>query len=177
MTAAVETVITVIQGEYRISNDPTVVFSTVLGSCVAVCLHDPAIGLGGMNHFLLPKRSGREGENVRYGAYSMELMINGMLKQGARKDRLVAKLFGGARMSLSLSDIGASNGRFAHDFLADEAIPISAESLGGNAARRVRFWPVTGRAKQLLVPGDIEDVAPITPAPPKPKPAADITMF
>ena len=177
MNNSSERTVTVIQGEYRISRDPSVVFTTVLGSCVAVCLHDPDISTGGMNHFLLPKREGRAGENIRYGAYSMELMINEMLKQGARKDRMIAKLFGGARMSLALSDIGASNGRFAHDFLAEESIPIAAESLGGNAARRVKFWPASGRAKQLLVPGNIEDVAPVVTAPKPKEPSDSITLF
>ena len=171
-----EKVVTVIQGEYRISDDPSVIFSTVLGSCVAVCLCDLERRIGGMSHFLLPSRAGKDGANERYGAYSMELLINGLLKQGAQRSRLRAKLFGGAKMMSNLGDIGTSNARFAHEFLANESIPILGESLGGTSARRIRFAPVTGRAKQLLVAGDVAEVAPIV-APPKPPIASDVTLF
>ena len=171
-----EKVVTVIQGEYRISEDPTVVFSTVLGSCVAVCLYDLKRGIGGMNHFLLPSRAGKDGANERYGAYSMELLINGLLKQGAQRGRLVAKLFGGAKMMSNLGDIGTSNAKFAHEFLANESIQIAGESLGGTSARRVRFSPVSGRARQLLVAGEVAEVAPIVAAP-KPPETSDVTLF
>ncbi|NDW00813.1 chemotaxis protein CheD [Salipiger sp. PrR002] len=174
MTESAEKLVNVIQGEYRISSAPTEVLSTVLGSCVAVCLTDPEARVGGMNHFLLPARAGKEGENVRYGAYSMELLINGLLKCGARKTRLTAKLFGGANMLSQLRDIGASNVRFAKEFLQNEAIPLASESTGGTSARRIRFWATDGRVRQFIVPGEIEAVAPITP--PKP-PQTEITLF
>lgn len=161
MMAESERLVNVIQGEFKISNEPETVLSTVLGSCVAVCLADPEAGIGGMNHFLLPQRAGKEGENVRYGAYSMELLINGLLKQGARKSSLVAKLFGGANMISQFRNIGGSNVAFAKDFLQSEAIPLASESTGGTSARRIRFWPVNGRVKQFVVPGDIESVAPV----------------
>ena len=82
----------------------------------------------------------------------MEILINALLKAGARRNRLQAKLFGGARLSATLSDIGQSNARFAKEFLATEEIPCLAESLGGINARRVLFRPRTGHARQLLVP-------------------------
>ncbi|MGY9048247.1 hypothetical protein P775_08510 [Puniceibacterium antarcticum] len=170
-----EKIINVIQGEYAIDADPNIVLTTVLGSCVAVCLTDPVAAIGGMNHFLLPQKDGKAGESFRYGAYSMELLINGLLKRGARKDRLVAKMFGGASMNSTLRDIGGSNVAFAREFLANESIPCGGESVGGNSARRIRFWPTTGQVKQFLVPGAVEP----TP-PPQPKPvraAADITLF
>ncbi|MCA0940126.1 chemotaxis protein CheD [Yangia mangrovi] len=174
MTDAAEKLVNVIQGEYRISSSPSEVLSTVLGSCVAVCLTDVEAGVGGMNHFLLPQRAGKEGENVRYGAYSMELLINGLLKSGARKNRLVAKLFGGANMLSQLRDIGGSNVTFAKEFLQNEAIPLASESTGGTSARRIRFWPADGRVRQFIVPGEIESVAPVQP--PKP-PQSEITLF
>ena len=127
-----------------------------------------------MNHFLLPQRAGKEGENVRYGAYSMELLINGLLKCGARKNRLVAKLFGGANMLSQLRDIGGSNVAFAKEFLQNEAIPLASESTGGTSARRIRFWPADGRVRQFIVPGEIEAVAPVQP--PKP-PQSEVTLF
>ena len=170
-----ERLINVIQGEYALDDDPLVVLTTVLGSCVAVCMTDPAAGLGGMNHFLLPHREGAAGESFRYGAYSMELLINGLLKRGAHKHRLVAKLFGGASMNGSLKDIGASNAAFARDFLANESIPCVGESLGGTSARRLRFWPTTGQARQFLVPGHVEP--PRTAAPAAGASTRDITLF
>jgi chemotaxis protein CheD len=142
------------QGEFRVSRDPDEQFSTILGSCVAVCLWDKSVGAGGMNHFLLP--GGSEGKSqdgsLRYGINSMEMLINGLLKIGARRNELEAKIFGGARISSNLRDVGASNAAFARSFLADEGIPCRGESLGGTSARRVIFRPATGQAKQLLVP-------------------------
>ncbi|HBM61029.1 chemotaxis protein CheD [Salipiger marinus] len=169
-----EKLVNVIQGEYKISRNPGEVLSTVLGSCAAVCLCDPEARVGGMNHFLLPQRSGKEGENVRYGAYSMELLINGMLKHGARKNRLIAKLFGGANMISQLRDIGSDNVAFAKEFLQNESIPLASASTGGSSARRIRFWPTDGRVRQFIVPGELERVAPIAP----PKPAeTEIILF
>lgn len=127
--------------------------STVLGSCVAVCLWDPEAAVGGMNHFLLP--FGPElagGGPVRYGVHAMEVLINALLKQRARRGNLRAKLFGGARITTNLGDIGAANARFAQEFLATEEIPCVAESLGGTSARRIMFRPSTGHVRQLLVP-------------------------
>ncbi|MCR8549798.1 chemotaxis protein CheD [Salipiger sp. P9] len=171
-----EKLVNVIQGEYHISDDPQCVLSTVLGSCAAVCLTDPVARVGGMNHFLLPHRAGKDGEDVRYGAYSMELLINGLLKRGARKNRMIAKLFGGAKMITQLRDIGVSNVAFAKEFLQNEGIPLASQSTGGNAARRIRFWPTDGRVKQFIVPGEVEAVAPVIP--PAPRPAhGEITLF
>lgn len=145
--------VAVVQGEFRISDDPELQLSTILGSCVAVCLHDPVCHLGGMNHFLLPFGQ-EEGTNrpVRYGLFAMETLINALMKEGAKKSRMQAKLFGGARISTGLRDIGQSNAAFARDFLATEGIQCIAESLGGTNARRVVYRPTTGQARMLLVP-------------------------
>jgi chemotaxis protein CheD len=88
---------------------------------------------------------------MRYGVNSMELLINGLLQNGAARSRLKAKLFGGAHVIKSLSDVGAQNAEFATRFLSDEGITCVAKSLGGNRARRVRFWPTDGRAGQMLL--------------------------
>lgn len=176
MTLQREKLVNVIQGDFVISEDPAEVLTTVLGSCIAVCMCDPVRKIGGMNHFLLPKREGLEGENVRYGAYAMELLINGLLRQGADRTRIQAKMFGGASMMGNLRDIGASNAAFAKRFLSDEGIPCTAESVGGTSARRIRFWPTNGRVRQLLVTADAE-VAAEKPAPiPQPK-QNEITLF
>lgn len=177
MKNATDRTIYVLQGEFRIARDPEAVLSTVLGSCVAVCMWDAEARLGGMNHFLLPfgpKAAAATPE--RYGVHAMELLINGLLKEGAVRARLQAKLFGGARVSSALSDIGQTNARFARGFLAAEGIPCRAESLGGTSARRVLFRPVTGQAHQLLVPETTLEPPAQRPAAPPPR-AAAIELF
>lgn len=143
----------IIQGEYRVVDDPNTVLATVLGSCVAACLRDAEAGVGGMNHFLLPGDFGgcRNAEAERYGVHLMELLVNGLLKKGARRERLEGKLFGGARMMEGLSDIGAQNAEFAKRFLRNEGIRLVVENLGGTRGRRVEYAPVSGRARQSLL--------------------------
>lgn len=154
MTAAIQTrhKVHIGQGEHFVTDDPEVVLTTILGSCVAVCLRDPALGLGGMNHFLLPEGTGTGADaGRRYGAYAMEILINDCLKRGAQRGRLEAKLFGGGRMFDSLKDVGMANADFAERFLRDEGIPVVGGSLRGLGGRRVQFWPSTGRALQRAV--------------------------
>jgi chemotaxis protein CheD len=151
----------VVQGEYRVSGDPEEVLSTLLGSCVAVCLWDPAAKVGGMNHFLLPiGPEGGQDCQLRYGVHAIEVLINALLRDGAHRDRLRAKLFGGACISSRLRDVGAGNASFAREYLATEDIPCVAESLGGNSARRVVFRRSTGHARQLLVPDPVQEERP-----------------
>lgn len=142
-------VIHVIQGESHVSADPSAMMTTILGSCVAACMFDQRAGVGGMNHFLLPGDDNGGDEDLRYGVHAMELLINGLLRLGARRDNLRAKLFGGARMVAGLSDIGAKNAAFANEFLAREGLQCVGGSLGGDHARRIQFWPTTGRARQI----------------------------
>jgi chemotaxis protein CheD len=170
-----ERLIHVIQGDYAIARDDSSVLTAILGSCVAACIRDSHAGIGGMNHFLLPEAKASSSEQVLYGAQSMELLINALLKAGARKDRLEAKIFGGARMIAGLSDIGQSNGEFARRFLRNEGIPCLAESLGGTKARRIRFWPASGHAKQMLL-GNVQSIEP-TPPVTRPKPTNDVELF
>lgn len=147
-----ERMIHVHQGECRISEDPRVVMTTMLGSCVAACLRDPEAQVGGMNHFLLPEAETADRTALlRYGAHSMELLVNGLLSMGARRERLQAKLFGGGQMAEGLSDIGAKNAAFAEQYLKREGIPIIGGSLRGRHARRIQFWPVSGRVRQLAL--------------------------
>lgn len=173
-------VIQIVQGEYRISDRPEAVMSTVLGSCVAACMWDEDRGIGGMNHFLLAQAQNQAGAgDIRYGVHAMEVLINALLRAGARRDRLRAKLFGGAKIATNLRDIGASNASFAREFLKTEGIPCLAESLGGTQARRVTFQPVTGRARQLLIPNTQVDETPrprVVPAPAA-RPAVSIELF
>lgn len=156
----------ILQGEYQVALGEGVVLTTVLGSCVSACLRDPVAAVGGMNHFLLPG-AGAARDAERYGAYLMELLINGLLKEGARRERMEAKLFGGARMIEGLSDIGGQNAAFARQFLHDEGIRLVAAHLGGDRGRRVEFFPLSGRARQILLPRDsrlIDRIATPSPA-------------
>jgi chemotaxis protein CheD len=175
-----ERAVHVMQGDFAVSEETDVYLTTVLGSCVAVCLYDSVRGIGGLNHFLLPGGTGDGQDSLRYGAYAMELLINALLRKGAERARLQAKVFGGARMTVGLRDIGGDNANFAKRFLSDEGIPITASDLLGRNARRVRFWPVTGRAKLLRV-DNAADVPPtrITAQakPPAAKAQDNITLF
>ena len=166
--------VTVVQGDYYVTTDPNVIITTVLGSCVSVCLYDAQAGVGGMNHFLLASHGGTESSDLKYGVNAMELLINKVLRAGATRENLEAKLFGGARITDHARDIGSSNAKFAREFIEREGIRCTSHSLGGDQARRVRFYPTTGAAKQLL----ISDAEPIEERVPTPKPvAADITLF
>jgi len=147
----------VVQGTYYVSRHPDAVLSTVLGSCISVCLTDPDAGIGGMNHFLLPYGHGSDSGHIRFGVNAMEKLMDELLQNGARRSQLQAKLFGGAKMSANLVDIGRANADFAHEFLACEAIPVVSESIGGTSARRVVFRPATGQAKMLFVANDQVD--------------------
>jgi chemotaxis protein CheD len=168
--------INIVQGEYKVTDDPDVVVSTLLGSCVAACIRDPTAGVGGMNHFLLPGEDGRSysHEAERYGDYLMELLINGLMKQGAHRDRLQAKLFGGARMMGGLSDIGKKNAEFAERYLKHEGIAVVGKDLGGERGRRLQYWPVSGRARQAYVAGGIDE-KPIKP--PLSRNVGDVELF
>ena len=143
---------TILQGENRVSADRGEVITTVLGSCIAACLWDSRVGIGGMNHFLLPGGHGDDRNAMRYGLHAMELLINALLREGADRQALRAKLFGGAHLQAHLPDIGARNHRFAVEFLQREGIPCVGGSVGGDRGRRVRFWPTEGRALQMLLP-------------------------
>ncbi len=143
----------VIQGEFVVADDPDVVLTTVLGSCVAACIRDAKAKVGGMNHFLLPgdgwETDGQQA--TRYGIHAMELLVNALLSCGAQRSRLEAKLFGGANVLVGGSDIGALNASFAEDFLRYEGLSFVGGSLRGQGARRIQYWPVSGRARQIIL--------------------------
>jgi chemotaxis protein CheD len=145
-----ETRVHLLEGQYHVSGDPAVVLTTTLGSCVATCLRDADAQVGGMNHFLLPGDTEGPGrEAARYGAYAMEVLINALLARGARRGRLEAKLFGGGQLLQGVTNVGDQNVAFAEGFLEREGIALMGGSVGGPHARKVQFWPVSGRARQL----------------------------
>jgi chemotaxis protein CheD len=141
----------ILPGEYFVT-EQDVVLITLLGSCVAACVRDAEMRIGGMNHFLLPDSHGQDPTGAapaRYGAYAMEVMINQLVKMGARRHRLQAKVFGGANVLRGLNErnVGARNSEFVVDFLRVEGIPLMAHDLGGNQARKVAYFPATGEAR------------------------------
>ena len=168
MTLSSEALIrtTILQGEAKASADERVIMSTVLGSCVATCLYDPVARVGGMNHYLLAKPLDHSASNIdsSYGLFLMELLINEMLKLGADKRRMKARLYGGANMSTGLGRIGSDNAAFARQFLRDESIQTVFEDLEGNFARRIEFSPVNGLVRARKVAGEAPPpVKPINP--------------
>ena len=141
----------VVQGSYAVSAQPDEVIQTLLGSCVACCMHDPLGKVGGMNHFLLPGDTQATSNTLSYGTHAMEMLINSLMRLGARRERLQAKVFGGARMMAAGKDIGIQNGEFAKRFLERERIACTSVSLGGLQARKIRMHPTTGSVQQMFV--------------------------
>jgi len=141
----------VAQGEIAVDDDPETVITTLLGSCVSVCLFDPIAKVGGMNHILLPDDPADNVRGQGVAIHAMEMLLNPLLKQGARKSRIQAKVFGGATFSGAFGNIGAKNIDFVMRYLEVEGIVCVGQSLGGRSARRIKFWPATGRVQQKLV--------------------------
>jgi chemotaxis protein CheD len=131
---------------------------TVLGSCVAACIRDSQLGIGGMNHFMLPDAAEQfdapVSASARYGNYAMEMLINQLVKLGARRDRLEAKVFGGGNVleGLTVANVGQRNADFVLKYLATERIPVLAQDLIDIYPRKVYYFPRTGkvRVKKLL---------------------------
>jgi chemotaxis protein CheD len=136
-------------GEYHVATTDTLLV-TVLGSCVSACIRDPHLRIGGMNHFMLPEQgiNGPAGLSARYGVYAMEVLINELLKHGARRERLEAKIFGGACVvaGMTHANIGERNAAFVLDFLRTERIAVAAQDLLDIHPRKVYYFPHTGRA-------------------------------
>lgn len=136
----------VLPGEYFVSSDE-IVMMTVLGSCISACLWDTRARIGGMNHFMLPEGGGEDGFG-RYGSYAMELLINEMLKCGARRESLQAKIFGGAQVMANFTtmNVGERNTAFVIDYLQTERIPLLSQDVLDIYPRKVCFFPSTGKA-------------------------------
>lgn len=158
--AALQThAIRILPADYLATDQP-VALVTLLGSCVAACLYDPALALGGMNHFMLPGGDVNDATSARYGVNAMELLINALLKRGARRQRLLAKVFGGGNVlsGFHSDPIGTRNAGFVVDYLAAERIPVVASDLGDNQARKVCFFVQTGRSLVKRLPATREGV-------------------
>ena len=141
-------VVKIFSGEWHVSTGGNEMLATILGSCIAACIRDPGLGIGGMNHFLLPGDENTIAEHsnaARYGVFAMESLINGILKAGGRKERLEVKVFGGGNVTSNSARIGSKNSAFVREFLAREGFAIQSEDLEGDLPRRVHYFPDTGK--------------------------------
>ena len=141
----------ILPGEYFATNQETMIV-TVLGSCVSACIRDPIAGVAGMNHFLLPANADEinfNSESARYGVYAMEILINHMLKLGADRKRLEAKIFGGANVlkGFKVNNVGKQNAEFVQEYMMSENIRVTATDLLGEFPRKLYQFPKTGEVK------------------------------
>jgi chemotaxis protein CheD len=138
----------IVAGSYCVTNGDEIL-STVLGSCVSTCIRDPIAGVGGINHFMLPRDEGDDDAStaMRYGAYAVERLINDLVKHDGRRERLEVKVFGGGNVIDSRAKIGEQNVAWVRRYLRDEGLAITAEDVGGGWARRLRYHGLTGRAQ------------------------------
>ena len=140
----------ILPGEYYFTGKEMLIV-TVLGSCVSACIRDRVSGVGGMNHFMLPDSGNDAGSplsaSMRYGAYAMEVLINELLKAGARRENLEAKVFGGGNVlrGFTTINVGERNAQFVRSFLQTENIRIVAEDLNDVHPRKVYYFPRTGK--------------------------------
>ena len=140
--------ITIYSGGVHATEHSTII-KTLLGSCIAVCLHDPVRAVGGMNHFMLPRGHGDGDEAARFGVHAMDRLIGATMKAGGDRRRLVAKVFGGASVldfQGSAVSVGRRNIDFINRFLDEEGIRVQSADVGGRYPRHVRFHTETGRA-------------------------------
>ena len=135
----------VLPGEYYVTTDDMLVM-TVLGSCISACIWDPKVRVGGMNHFMLPDGGGDT--SGRYGSYAMELLINEMIKLGARRETMQAKVFGGGQVmhSFTTMNVGERNTQFVLDYLQTERIAIISKDVLDIHPRKVCYFPASGKA-------------------------------
>ena len=146
----------ILPGEQYVAETPKEVLVTILGSCVAACIRDPRSGIGGMNHFMMPRSEngqwGQASDALRYGNHAMESLIKEMVKRGADRDSLEIKVFGGANVTKgSIHLIGDQNCDFIRHYLQHEGLACGAYDLGGQRARRIQYFPDSGRVKRQFL--------------------------
>ncbi|WP_240946313.1 chemoreceptor glutamine deamidase CheD [Pseudomaricurvus alkylphenolicus] len=143
----------ILPGQFYVSTQGEMI-ATVLGSCISACVRDRKIGIGGMNHFMLPMSGDHSswdhnqvGAAARYGNWAMEYLINAILKAGGRREQLEVKLFGGGAVLSNMTNIGEKNIQFALDYLRQESLEVTAQDLGGVFPRKVLYFSDTGAVK------------------------------
>jgi chemotaxis protein CheD len=167
----------VLPGEYFVSREELPIMTT-LGSCIAGCLWDRAAQVGGMNHFMLPDGAG---DNGRYGAFAMERLVNELLKLGATRATLEAKVFGGGQVIAGMDslNVGERNTRFVLDYLRTERIPVVSKDVLDVYPRKVCFLPRSGKAmvKRLASAHAAEVVERERSAAPRSAAAGSVDLF
>ena len=138
----------ILPGEYYVTGRDMLLV-TVLGSCVSACIRDPKSGIGGMNHFMLPEGDPHNplSESARYGGYAMEVLLNQLIKMGASRTRLEAKVFGGGAVmrGFTMHNVGERNSDFVLEYLDAERIRVVAQDLRDIYPRKVYYFPSSGR--------------------------------
>ena len=143
----------ILPGEFYVTTSDEVI-ATVLGSCISVCIRDVKLGIGGMNHFMLPENNKKQDDTwkynevdkaARYGSDAMEQLVNEILKNGGSKKRFEVKITGGGRIMAKMNDIGSKNIAFIKQYLNTEGYTISSEDVGEVFPRKVRYFPRTGK--------------------------------
>lgn len=141
-----------------VSNSPSVV-TTILGSCVAVCLYDPILKIGGINHYMLPLWNGEGLASPKYGNIAIEKLVEKMYQQGSKKTNLVAKVFGGGEVidtTIKQFNIGERNIKIALEMLEMYNIPIVAKSVGGKFGRKIQYTTNTGEVKHKFIERNVK---------------------
>jgi chemotaxis protein CheD len=140
----------ILPGEYYVTIHDELI-TTVLGSCVAACIRDKKLGIGGMNHFMLPA-IGIDDLSVgsaaaRYGNFAMEHLINNILRNGGKRENLEVKIFGGGRILKNMTDVGNKNIEFVRNYIKTEGLTLVAEDLGDIYPRKVVYFPTNGKVQ------------------------------
>jgi len=142
-------------GTHYVTKKTDEMIVTTLGSCVAACVRDTVLGIGGINHFMLPASSsgnwGGVSASMRYGNHAMEILINDLFRLGAARNRLEIKVFGGANVLGNSALIGTKNVEFVETYLRVEHMAIAAQHLGGEQGRQIIYFPTTGKVKMKLL--------------------------
>lgn len=138
----------ILPGEYYVTREDEMI-TTVLGSCISVCVSDLENGIGGMNHFLLPDSSETGStfgvNSTRYGLHAMDRLVDTILNFGGARENLVFKVFGGGKMMPTMGDIGGTNIEFTRRYLHRLGFAIAAEDVGSVYPREVNYYPLTGK--------------------------------
>lgn len=158
----------ILPGQYFVTTDATAI-TTLLGSCISVCLYDKEKGIGGMNHFMLPTIQSKANVSQctspygppcanpcsdRYGKCALKHLLEQLETAGANRENLKAKIFGGGRIMAGVADIGEKNSTFAFDFLEQQHIPVVASDFGDSCPRKIVFFPATGRVFVKRLPNE-----------------------
>lgn len=154
----------IMPGEFYVTENEEII-TTVLGSCIAVCIRDTKLAIGGMNHFMLPdagpstSASGGGINSAQYGVHAMEVLINTILANGGDRNRLEVKIFGGATVLRSRTSVGETNINFVRTYLREEGMAINTENVGGTHPRKVIYFPFSGRTLMKKLPIDNREAA------------------